>query len=167
MTAWRPPGSVPGCMTRSAFLLLSVHLAFQSCSTYGFSRSSHCSTGCPIHFSTHCFRAVAGVLVACPCPCLCLILSWALIAAQASLICLAKPVFSSPTWKRAILPFSQRSSGGTYASVSSCLIGVALKAPRTCRSPLFWCFCSLAAGPLNVYKKIFCSAAFALHNFFD
>jgi hypothetical protein len=120
-TSWRPPGSVPGRTIRSCFRCSSVHLAFQPCSTFGFYRLSHCSTGCSIHFSTHCFRAVAGVLIACPCPCpcLCLILSWALIAAQGSLICLARPVFSSRAWKRAVLPFSPRSSGGTYASVSS------------------------------------------------
>ena len=129
-----PPGSVPGRTIRSVLLLSSVHLAFQSCSTFGFSRSSHCSIGCPIYFSTHCLPAEAGMSGACLCPRL--ILSRTLIAVQASLICLARPVFQSRAWNRAILPFSQRSSGGTYASVSSCLIGVALNAPSTCRSQL-------------------------------
>ena len=41
-----PPGSVPGCTIRLALLLSSVHLTFQSGSTLGFSRSSHCSIGC-------------------------------------------------------------------------------------------------------------------------
>jgi hypothetical protein len=132
-TIWRPLGSVSSRTIRLVLLWFSVHLAVQSCSTFCFSRSSHCSTGCPIYFSTHCFRAEARVLGACPC----LILSCVLIAAQASLICLAKPVLSSRTWKRAILPSNQRSSGGTYASVSSYQIGVTLNAPSTCRNPLF------------------------------
>lgn len=76
-TVWRPPGSVPGRTIRSVLLPSSVHLAFQSCSIFGFSRSSYCSTGCPIHFSTHCLLAEAGVSGACLCPRL--ILSCALI----------------------------------------------------------------------------------------
>jgi hypothetical protein len=139
------PGSVPGCRTLSVLFRSLFHLVVQPSSTPRPSRSSHCSIGCPIHFSTHCFRAVAGWLVACCLPLR--VRSCVRIAAQASLICLARPVRSSRAWKRAILPFNQRSSGGTYASVSSCRIGVALKAPSTWRSPLFWCFCSLAAGP--------------------
>ena len=119
-TVRRPPGSVPGRMIRSALLLSSVHLTVQSCSTFGFSRSSHCSIGCPIHFSTHCFLARLGCQGPASCLCPRLIPSRTLIVVQASLICLARPVFSSRAWKRAILPFSQRSSGETYASVSSC-----------------------------------------------
>jgi hypothetical protein len=121
------PGSVPGRTILSTLFRSLFHLSFQSSSTFRFSCSSHCSIGCPVQFSAHYFRAVPGVSIAC----------WwfrvlarvrsrscILMAVQAFLICLARPVFSSRAWNRATLLFNQRSSGGTYASVSSCLIGV-------------------------------------------
>ena len=37
-TVRRPPGSVPGRTILSALMLSSVHLAFESCSTFRFSR---------------------------------------------------------------------------------------------------------------------------------
>jgi hypothetical protein len=112
-TALWAPRSVPGCRTLSVLFRSFFHLVVQSSSTLRPSRSSHCSIGCPIHFPTYCFRAVAGVLVACCLPLR--VRSCVGIVAQASLICLARPVRSSRAWKRAILPFNQRSSGGTYA----------------------------------------------------
>jgi hypothetical protein len=55
------PGSIPGCTTRSSSPCSVFHLDVQSASTFCFSRSSHCSMGCPVHFSTHCLRMLAGV----------------------------------------------------------------------------------------------------------
>jgi hypothetical protein len=93
-------GSVPGrTILSTLFRSLSLfHLSFQSSSTFRFSCSSHCFIGCPVQFSAYCFRAVLKVSIAC----------WwfrvlarvrsrscILMAVQAFLICLARPVFSS------------------------------------------------------------------------
>src|SRR5450432_1254323 len=74
------------------------------------------------------------------------IFAW--IVLQAFLIFCAIPEYSILAWKRATRPLSQRSSGGTYDSVSSWRIGVALNAPSTVRSPWFCCTRSLAASPI-------------------
>src|ERR1700716_1119823 len=70
ITTQLPPGSVPGCTTRSCFLWSFFHLSVQSASTLGFSRSSYCSIGCPIHFSVHFFCKSARVsrIRRCRCP---------------------------------------------------------------------------------------------------
>jgi hypothetical protein len=142
-TVWRPGGSVPGYTTRYVLFWCFVHLAVQSSSTFHFSRSSHCSIDCPTHCSTHCLRAaawLASTWLRLPLRPALRARSCVWIAAQASLICLARPARSSRAWKRAVLPFNQRSSEGMYASVSSCRIGIALNAPSTSQSPVFWCF---------------------------
>jgi hypothetical protein len=68
----RLPGSVLGYATCSSLLGSASHLFVQSASTSGFSRSSHCSIGWPIHFSTHCLRTLAGVAGIGSCRCRCL-----------------------------------------------------------------------------------------------
>ena len=59
------PRSAPGRATLSTIFGYFFHLAVQSSSTFRFSHSFHYSIGCPIHFSTHSFRVVASVLLAC------------------------------------------------------------------------------------------------------
>jgi hypothetical protein len=92
------PGSAPGRKNRSISFWSFAHLAVQSSSTFCFSRSFHCSTGCLIPFSTHRFRVDAGLSR----------ISFSLlprarscirIAAKASLICLVRPVRSSRALK--------------------------------------------------------------------
>ncbi len=69
------------------------------------------------------------------------------IAVQAFWMTLAMPDLSSLAWNCAALLLSYRSNSGTKASVSSFLIGVVRNAPRTFCRPVFWCMCSLEAGP--------------------
>jgi hypothetical protein len=87
-------GSIPGRTTLST--------PFWSFSTFRFPRSSHCSIGCPIQFSTHCFYIVTGVVPDV------LLAYWFLLwvwvwsctwmAVHAFLIYLARPVRSSRGW---------------------------------------------------------------------
>jgi hypothetical protein len=92
-TTQLPPKSVLGRTTRSLFLWPFFYLSVQSASTLGFSRSSHCSTGCPIHFSVHFFRNNAGVseIRRCRRP---RVRNCIRIVVQASCICIAIPVRS-------------------------------------------------------------------------
>ena len=72
------------------------------------------------------------------------------IAVHTLLMSCAIPDLAILAWYRAILLSSQRSSGSTYALVSSWRIAVALYALSTIRSPWFWYFCILAARPLGL-----------------
>ena len=131
-------GSVLGRTVQPSLLFSACHLSSQSRRTSFFSCQSHCCSGIPVHSSTQSFRFVPGVascvLASCVLSNRCRLVRRRIrfrIVLQASLIFCAIPECSSLAWYRAILPWSQRSSGGTYDSISSRRIDVALNAPRT------------------------------------
>src|SRR6266487_6307258 len=117
-------------------LLFSACQRFsQSQRTSFFSRQSYWSSGLLVHSSTQSLCLAPGVSASSSV----WLAAWRFvqhrilvrIVLHASLIFWAIPERSSRAWNLATCLFSQRSNGGTYDSVSSMRIGVALYAPST------------------------------------
>ena len=148
-----PPRSAPGQSRQlSCVPHALIQRSVQSRATSNFSLWSHCPISFLIYFLVHSRLAMLSVVFAG----LFRVLrtrkrlrSLFQTAMHVFQITFLIPELSIQAWYLAMRLLSQRFISGTYASVSSLCVDVALNTPRTARKPLFCSACSLTARPFG------------------